>query len=150
MRIDERIEDHVRAAFSAAIGKDGDGIFAALAGLREEDAREVLGLGLTVAEFILKDAFGDEPTPAELAAEAREMQEALPELLEFNDQDRIVTFLTAVAKGDTSLAGLPGEDVAWLTFVCGGYLLGTRRLHDQKWWEYLNEIWAIVDEPSGQ
>jgi hypothetical protein len=149
MNINERIEGRVRAAFSAAIGQDGDDLVAALEGLDEQGSREALGLGLTVIEFVLRDAFGDEPTTTTLSSEASEMRKDLPGLLEFVDQQDIATFLTAVARGDTTLAGLSAKDVGWLTFVCGGYLLDTRGLPDQKWWEYLNEIWdALGDHPA--
>ncbi|GAA5198422.1 hypothetical protein GCM10023322_71800 [Rugosimonospora acidiphila] len=151
MEIDERIESRVRAAFGAAIGQDGDDLVAALEGLDEQGSQEALGLGLTVVEFVLRDAFGDEPTIAELSTEASEMREDLPRLLELVDQSDVVTFLAAVARGDTSLGGLGAKDVGWLTFVCGGYLLDTRGLPDQTWWEYLNEIWqAVSDRPAAE
>jgi hypothetical protein len=150
MKIDERIEEHVREAFSAAIGRDGDRLVAALDGLDERDSQTALALGLAVCEFVLNDAFGAEPTPAELSTEAEEMRGDLPELLSLDSREQIAAFLGTVARGDTAMAGLDAARIVWLTFVCGGYLLGTRSLDDQKWWEYLNEIWDSLGDTADQ
>jgi hypothetical protein len=151
MKIDERIEAHVREAFSAVIGKDGDRLVAALDGLDEHDSQIAIGLGLTVCEFVLKDAYGDNPTEAELLDEARDIVAAESEWVDLGTPEQVATFLGAVAREDTSFAGLSRKDIVGLTFVCGGHLLATRSLDDQKWWEYLNEIWAAVEaSPTGE
>ncbi len=145
MKIDERIEGHVREAFSAVVGRDGDRMAAAFNGLNEKDSQQALGLGLTVCEFVLNDAFGDSPSDDELLIEARDIVESESAWVDLGAPEQVAVFLRSVAHGDTTFAGMRGKDVLGLAFVCGGHLLATRSLEDQKWWEYLNEIWAAVE-----
>jgi hypothetical protein len=146
MDIDECIEGHLREAFSAVIGRDGDRMVAALEGLNEQDSQVALVLGLTVCEYALREAFGDEPTESELRNEAQELVADVSDWIDLGTPELVARFLGAVAYGDTSFASLSSADVVTLTLVCGGYLLGTRRSKDQKWWQYLNEIWSEVEE----
>jgi hypothetical protein len=145
MEIDERIEGHVREAFSAVVGRDGDRMVAALDGLDERDSQIAVGLALTVCEHVLKDAYGEPVTEIEVLGEARGLVESESDWIDLGTPEHVAVFLGAVARGDTSFAGLSVREVVALAFVCGGYLLATRSLADQKWWEYLNEIWAAVE-----
>jgi hypothetical protein len=145
MDIDQRIESHVRKAYSRVVGRDGDGMIAALADLDDTDWQMAVWLGVFVCGFIVKDVFPDGPTDDELRGLAQGIIDAESDWVDLGPVDQVATYLRAAADGDPTLAGLPRKDVIGLTFVCGGHLLATHRLKDQNWWEYLDEIWAALE-----
>jgi hypothetical protein len=57
----------------------------------------------------------------------------------------VATLLGVAARGDETLDRLDAGDIAGMTFVCAGHLLAWYSLEGQKWWDYLNEIWAAAE-----
>ncbi|MBM0279470.1 hypothetical protein [Micromonospora tarensis] len=57
----------------------------------------------------------------------------------------LAELLAAAARGDiSSLAAR--ADVVGNTSVLGGFLLTSFRLDDQRWWDYLDEIWVAMEQ----
>jgi hypothetical protein len=145
MQIDKRVEAQVREAFSGAIGQDGDRMVAAIQQLNETDAVRAAQLGVFAVGFVMKHAFGDSPTAEDAQETARDIIEWASSWVELGTPDEVANFLLSAARADISFPGVPNEDLVGLTFVCGGYLLATRRLKDQRWYEYLDEIWNMLE-----
>lgn len=144
MQIDEKIEEHVREAYSAVVGRDGNQMAQAFDGLNKDDRNTALALGLFVCEYALNDTYPDGPTESDLLDLAREIVEEESSWINLGTPGDLATFLKSVARGDTSASQVREGDIAGHTFVCGGHLLATRRLKNQRWWEYLDEIWAAA------
>jgi hypothetical protein len=145
MQIDETIEGHVREAYSAVVGRDGDRMVRAFEGLTEDARRNAIALGAFVCGFIINDAYPQGPTDADLLNTAKDIVEEESGWIDLGSAESVAAFLGAVARGDTSFPGVPKEDIVGHIFVCGGHLLATRREENQRWWEYLNEIWASAE-----
>lgn len=145
MRIDERIEGQVRKAFSAVVGKDGDEMVAAIRDLGEDDAQAAVGYALFVVGYIVNDAFPNGPTEPDLRSIADDVITGVSDWVRIGTVDTVATFLRAAGAGDTTFRGITQDDLPGTAFVCGGYLLARYRREDQRWWEYLNEIWAAAE-----
>lgn len=144
MRIDERIEDHVRNAFSAVIARDGRKMVDALRGLDETDSRIALGLALYVCGFVVNDVYRDGATEHEVRELAEQITRSEANWVTL-DPDEVTTLLTAAATGDGTFGGLARKDVPALAFISGGHLVGAFSHDDQPWYEYLDEIWAAFE-----
>jgi hypothetical protein len=145
MRVDERIEPRLREAYSAVIAKDADRVSAALQGMTAEDTTTFLGLGLFVCGFIVNDIYKESATDENVRELAGKIIAKQSDWMDVGEPEVVTAFLKAAASGDTRLAGLGGEDITGLTIICGGHLLGYYRLNDQRWYEYLDEIWAALE-----
>lgn len=151
MRVDERIEEHVRRAFSAVVGKDGDGMVAAIRDLGEEDAKTAVGYAVFVVGYIVNNAFPDGPNQADLRSMAEDVITGVADWVKVGTVDVVAAFLGSAATGATTFEGIAQEDLPGMAFVCGGYLLARYRLKKQRWFEYLDEIWNAAEtapEPS--
>jgi len=146
MRIDERIEEQVRKAFSAVVGKDGDEMVAAVSELTEDDAQTALGYALFVVGYIVNEAFPDGPSESDLRSMADDIVSGVSEWVNIGSVDSVAALLGAAGSGDTTFDGITQDDLPGMAFVTGGYLLARYRLKDQRWWEYLNEIWARAEQ----
>ena len=144
MRIDEQIEERVRAAFSAAIARDGDAMVGALYGLTEQQAQQALGLALYACGFVVNDIFREGATDEEVRALAQQITETEASWVRL-DVDTVAGTLRAAARGDASLDGVDHADLVGNAFVSGGHLLAAFRTDDQEWWQYLNEIWEHLE-----
>jgi hypothetical protein len=145
MKIDERVEGRLRVAYSAAIGKDADQISEALAGITKDETAKFIGLGIFVCGFIVKDVLREELDDDRLLALARDIVKDEADWMDLGDPAVVAAFLKAAATGDHQLAGLDGEDITGLAIVCGAHLLAHYRLGEQRWFQYLDEIWAALE-----
>ncbi|GAB3802864.1 hypothetical protein [Micromonospora zhanjiangensis] len=153
MRIDERVEGRLRECYSGAIAKDSDLITAALAGITKEDTAHLLGLGLFVVGFVVKDVLREDLTDESIRDLADKIVTKQADWIDLGDASEVTAFLKAAATGDRQLAGLGGEDITGLVIVCGAHLLNYYRLDGQRWFQYLDEIWSILEstpEPTSQ
>lgn len=151
MQIDERIEERVRHAYDAVAMEDGQILTQAFEGLSPDDMATALGYGLFVVGFIINDVLRDGASDADLAGIAQRAIESESSWVELGPVDSLVALLRAASKGETSIPGVPREDLVGFTFLLGGYLLQSYRLDNQHWWEYLDDIWAqaqSMPEPS--
>jgi hypothetical protein len=144
MRIDERIEGHVRDAFTAVIGRDGDQMTEALRGLNEADSQVAVGLALYVCGFVVNDIYRQGATDAEIHELAKQITQSESSWIKL-DTDSNAKLIRAAATGDGAFGGLGKADVPGLAFVCGGHLLGAFSDEGQPWHEYLDEIWAAAE-----
>jgi hypothetical protein len=145
MRIDERVEARVRESFGAVLDRDGNRMTAAFEGLDESDSELAIRLGVYVVGFVMNDAFREGPAAADAHATARDIIESEGSWVDVGTPDEVANFLLSAARSDITFPGVPKEDLVGLTFVCGAYLLGTRRLESQQWFEYLDQIWAVLE-----
>lgn len=145
MRVDDGVEKRLREAYSGAIGKDADRISRTLVGITNEETVTFVGLGLYVAGFIVNDIYPDGPTDDDVRELAAQIIEGESGWMDLGDDDTVARFLKAAATGDTTLGGLGGDDLMGHAIVCGGHLLSHYRLAGQRWYQYLDEIWAIAE-----
>jgi hypothetical protein len=145
MRIDERVEARVRESYSAVVGRDADRMVAAFEGLDPAGSVQAIQLGVFVVGFIMKDCFHDGPTEADVREVAHEVIDAVKDWIDLGEADEVATFLLSASRADMIFPGVPKEDVVGLTFVCGGYLLASRSRETQRWYEYLDEIWGVLE-----
>jgi hypothetical protein len=144
MLLDELIERHVRDAFGSAVNRDGDRLVESLRGLDEADSQRALGLALYAVGFVVNDVERDGAADKDLLELARQIVESESGWVTL-DENAIVALLRAAATGNTTLAGVNKDDVVFLTFVSGGHLLAAFSLDNQRWHEYLDEIWAVLE-----
>jgi hypothetical protein len=147
VHIDAAIEERVRAALGAVIDRDGDGMVSALAGLTSNETRHALGLGLFVVGYVVNNIHPDGVTEAEIASLAQQVTESESDWISLNPES-VRLLLTAGAKGDATLRGIDPNDALGLTFVVGGHLLAAYRAEPERWFEYLDEIWAALSAAS--
>lgn len=143
MKIDERVEAHVRNAFNGVIARDGEQMVEALRGLDEADSLTAIGLVLYVCGFVVNDIY-------RTGATADEIRELADQVVRSESwvrlrTDEVATLLSAAATGDDTLGGLTKADIPGTATVVGGHLLGAFSHDDQPWHEYLDEIWAVLE-----
>lgn len=151
MKIDETIEAQVREAFSCVVGKDGDGMVAAITALGEERARTAVSYAIYVCGYIVNDVYRDGASRDQLLEMAAGIIDGEKSWVDLGEPDGIADFLDAAAQGKTTSTDIPAADVIGAAFVCGGHLLATRLYRHDRWFEYLDEIWntaAAAPEPS--
>lgn len=144
MQIDERVEGHVRQAFSAVIGRDGDALAAALSRLSEQDRVAALGLALYVVGFVVNDIYRNGASDEELRTLARQIVDGESNWVTLNI-DTVARILRAAATGDASLGGVAKDEIAGNVFISGGHLLGAFSQKGQPWHAYLDEVWAAME-----
>ncbi|MEU4529770.1 hypothetical protein AB0F49_16220 [Micromonospora ureilytica] len=145
MRVDERVEEAVREAYRAVIAKDGDRLAAALAGLDEREAETAIRYAVFVVGFIVKDVFRNGVAEAELLGLADKVIASESSWVNLGPREDLGRLLAAAASGDIASSTTDRADVVGNTFVVGGFLLTSFRLNDQRWWNYLDEIWTAME-----
>jgi hypothetical protein len=151
MQIDARIEEYVREAYRGVAAEDGDRMVAAFEGLSQQDAARVLGYGLFVVGYILREVLRKGPTEEDFDVIAGRAIETVSSWIDLGPKNELVALMRAASKGEMKICGVPGDDLVGFIFVLGGYLLQVYRLPNQHWYEYLDEIWShaqAIPEPS--
>jgi len=148
MQIDERIEQHVRDAFAAAVGEDRGRLDAALSSLRDEDGPKAWSYAAYVVGYVVNDI---DATDQDLDGIAQRAIAATSSWFDLGDRAAVGALLRAASEGDAKMPSVPTEKVVDLTFVLGSYLLQSYRADGQEWWDFLSQIWAEAEadaEPS--
>lgn len=143
MNIDPRIEQHVREVYRGVIGKDPDRMMAAVRGLAPDDNAQVLAYGVFVLGYTIRDLFPDGASEADLRDLAAEMVES-ESWADLGSIDGVTAMLQAAATPDLNFPRVPRDDLVGNIFVAGGYMLGCYRGENQKWSEYLDEVWQAA------
>jgi hypothetical protein len=141
MHIDERIERHVREAFSNVVGRDRDGLLGTLRPLSPADLQTAVNYAMYACGYVVMDVLEGELSEDGLAELARDTVEGTRDWMDLGDPGAIASFLRAAASGDPAFRSVPEEDVAGHAFVVGGYLLSRYRHEGQRWFEYLDDAW---------
>lgn len=141
MQIDEAIEDHVRSAFSAAIGHDPKDLKSALARIKADDFPIAVSYAVYACGYIVADVFNGELQETAILEMAEYVINDNNDWIDLGDTATVASFLQAAANGNINFPGVPTEDVAGNSFVIGGYLLSRFRPEGQRWFEYLDTIW---------
>jgi hypothetical protein len=150
MRLDRQVEERLRKAYSAAIGKDTVGVTAALAGITNEDSRKLLGIGLYVTGYIVNDMNRDGLRDDSVRRLAAEIVDGERDWIDLGDADHVVRFLTAAATDDLDeINRLGPEDVTALTIVAGAHLLAHYRQPGERWYRYLDAILDTYEAAEG-
>lgn len=148
MKIDERIEQHVRDAFAAAAGEERDRFDAALNSLSDQNGPKAWTYAAYVVGYIINDI---EATDQDLDGIAQRAIDATSSWINLGDKAAVKALMRAASQGDPNIPGVPPEKVVDMTFVLGSYLLQAYRPDDQEWWDYLSDVWAQAEaapEPS--
>lgn len=143
MHVDPEIEQHVRDAFAAVIGRDGERFAAAFEGLDRDQSVAAATYGVVVVGYVVNSLFREGYADQQLRDLAARIVDGEKEWADL-DLDTVVRLLGSASAGDLKFPGVPREDVLGYLFVCGGYLLGIHRREGQEWWEYLDQIWAVT------
>jgi hypothetical protein len=141
MRIDEAIEQEVREAFSAVIGRDAADLKAALAKLGGPDFSTAVSYALYVIGYVALDVLDGELPEDGVAEMARDAVTGTKEWIDLGTPEAIAALITSAAKADVNVPGVPSEDVPGHAFVVGGYVLSRYRPDGKRWFEYLDDIW---------
>lgn len=150
MQIDPEVEAHLREAYSAVIGRDGDRMAAAFTGLDVTQSEEALSLALFVVAYIARDVYRHGPTDDDLIVLANQVAGSETNWVRI-DRAQVAELLRVALIGESPRAVLPPNDVAPLAVVVGGHLLGAFSLDGQSWWQYLEDIWdALLAAPDPQ
>ncbi|GAA5198430.1 hypothetical protein GCM10023322_71840 [Rugosimonospora acidiphila] len=145
MPINSQVEERLRKAYSGAIAKDPDAVAGALDGISKEDTASLITMGLYVSGFVANDIYRDGPTDEDFRELASKISEKESDWIDL-DRASVAEFLKVAVTGDVTLGGLGGEDVTGLAVVCGAHLLSYYRLDDQRWYQYLDEIWDSYEQ----
>ncbi|MFG3555180.1 hypothetical protein ACGGAQ_12370 [Micromonospora sp. NPDC047557] len=145
MQVDERVEGAVREAYRAVIAKDGDRLAAAFAGLNEDEAQMAVRYAVFVVGFIVKDVFRNGATEAELSELADKIIASESPWVDLGRREDLARLLAAATSGNIVASSTARADVVGNILVVGGFLLTSFRLDDQRWWDYLDEIWAAME-----
>jgi hypothetical protein len=137
MPIDEGIEARLRLAYNAAINRNPDGIATALRDLSAPDTATLVALGIYVCGFIAADVYGPAPTGEDRAELAARIAAGESDWIDLGDVPTIARLLGGAATGD---------EQASLVVVCGAHLLSCYRAADQRWYQYLDEIWDAYEQ----
>jgi hypothetical protein len=146
MDMNDSVETRLRESYGAAISKDPDRMSRAVDDIAPQESATLVDVGLYVSGYIVNDIYWDglsDDNTRELAAKIVAEES---DWIDVGDADTIVRFLNAAVTGDaTTVAGLGGENLTRLVVVCGGHLLAYHRPDGQRWYEYLDEIWAPLN-----
>jgi hypothetical protein len=145
MPVNSQVEQRLRKAYSGAIAKDSDIVAKALDGISEEETSTLITMGLYVSGFIANDIYRDGPTSKDYQELATKISDKESDWIELT-RDTVARFLKMATTGDTTLGGLNGEDVTGLAIVCGAHLLSYYRLENERWYQYLDEIWNSYEQ----
>lgn len=140
MQINEDVEARVREAYGAVIDRDGDRMVRAVRALDSDQGEHALKLALFVCAFIANDVYRDDPTLENLRHLADQVARAESKWVRVA-ADQVVDVLNLALSGKQPSDALPVPDVLPVAIVTGGHLLAAFRLKDQRWWQYLEEIW---------
>lgn len=143
MDIEPQIEEHVREAYRAVIGKDGNRLVEAFRGLGDDDFRTAVHYGVLVIASVLNGLPGGW-TDAQLREVAGRLVGSESDWVDLGAPGDVAAVLTAAAKGDLRFPGAPSQDLVGTIFVAGGYLLTSYRADGQTWWEHLDDVWAAL------
>jgi hypothetical protein len=144
MKIDEHVESLVREALDAAVKRDGDRLDTALDAFSDESQRRSgLELVHAIARYVLLDLYqGQRPNDEQIQALAGQIAEM--ESWSTLPADEIRSFLLLLA-GDTAKAVDPDAAVL-LSFVVAAALLSSRRRPEGQWWfNYLDQVEAVLE-----
>lgn len=148
MRIDDAIEERMREAFRGVIAESAERVVAASSDVDERTFGQMLGYALHVARDVLSDAFPGGPSGADLQLLSERIVQAEETWVDLGGVGRVRKFLEAVLVGGEGLQELAPRELSVLPFVVGAHLVAAYRDDDQKWWDYLDEIWARVESPE--
>jgi hypothetical protein len=142
MELDDSVEERLREAYSGAISKDPDRISRALEGISPQETATLVDLGLYVFGYIFNEKYQHSLTDDNVRELADKIVARESDWTEAGDADTIGRFVEAAVTGDSTRVGLGAADLTRLVIVCGGHLLAYHRPDGQRWYEYLDEIWA--------
>jgi len=104
----------------AVVGRDGDRMLAAFAGLDDKDFRRCVGYGLAVVGHIVSDIYPEGPSEQDLDELAKRIIEGEADWIDLGDQLTVATFLGATTKDDPAVidpsnaAAMAAEDLVGL------------------------------------
>jgi hypothetical protein len=147
--IDPTVEEPTRDMLGHAIRGEMEDLSALIQSVGNERYRSALGLCLTAAAYIAVDVSGRWPTDADAHEIARLVAER-GTAVKLNQAD-VYDYLSGAALGFGSLPEVLGDQVAAATLplLITGSLLFTFRPDGQKWWDYLDQIWAAYETADG-
>lgn len=147
--IDPRVEEPTRDMLGHAIRGEVQDLAALIQSVGNERYRQAIGLCLTAAAYVAVDVSGRWPSDADIHEIARLMSERGTEIKV--DQAAVYDYLSGAALGFQPLPEVLGDDMAAATLpvLITGSMLFTFRPEDQKWWDYLDQIWSAYEAAEG-
>lgn len=142
MKIDKKVEPAVREAFAASVAEEPERFetaFEVIADRGDDFARRALSLAIAIdasALFNLHEGlWPDEEQARKLAHDFMESETwaRVPE-------EDAATFLTALSDPASLPTALPLGDLAWTSYVMGGWLLAAFLPEGRDWTDFLDDI----------
>lgn len=144
MKIDERVEPHVRTAIDAAVKRNFEKLDAALRAFPDDDAvRKAVELTLVVISFVMYDVHDGKPSAEQIRAVAGKLAEM--EAWAEPTADEVDTFLGKLLNGQQFVPEVPAESIIILSFVVAANLLSSFRNQDERWWDYLDRAESVIE-----
>lgn len=144
MRIDPRIERPTREMLEYAIRGDLEDLATAIQAAGDEIFTGSIALCVTASGYVAADVSGRWPTDADVHQIARSTVEGETRL-DLRESD-ICDYLSRAVLGIEPMEKVfPLETAYSLPVMITGSLLFTFRPRGQKWWDYLDTIWAATE-----
>jgi hypothetical protein len=143
--IDPRVEKPTRDMLGHAVRGELQDLAALIHSVGGEQYRYALGLCLTAAAYIAVDVSTRWPTDADVREIARLVAERETEAK--LDPEDVYDYLSKAVLDFQPLHEALGDDMAAATLpvLITGSMLFIFRPKDQKWWEYLDQIWSAYE-----
>lgn len=145
MRIDPKIESLVRKAMNASVRSNPDEFEAALAPFEHLDtAAEALRLTTGIAIWLLHREFEGEPNEVDLDEVADEVHrsESWSELTRAEIREALQVMTTGAPP-----SGVEPKAIFIAALVLGAYLLAAGIKAPKQWYEYLDDVEAVLERP---
>lgn len=149
MKIDDRVEERVRAAFSGVVGKDAEAMQEALRPLDQNESRLAVTYATLVCGYITRHIFDNVLSEDRLRALAADVVTTVREWVDLGSVESVASFLKEASSADPDYSAMTEEDLVGYSFVIGGYLLSRYRPEGMRWFEYLDKIWNEAEAANG-
>ncbi|MEU8214209.1 hypothetical protein AB0C47_00385 [Micromonospora taraxaci] len=144
MKINSSVEAAMRTTIHAAVQRDFAKLDDRLRTLKDDDtAAATVELALALVGFLMVDIHQGRPSDDQISAVAEEVAEA--ESWAQPTSREVADFLMRLMRGEPFTAAVPSENVIILAFVVAANLLSSCRRDDEKWWDYLDRVEALME-----
>lgn len=144
MRIDDQVEQIMREALTAVVKEDPERLQRAFASFSSnDDLAQGTRIALAVSVYVLNEAYGRAPTPAEIQSVATKA--ATMEKWTDISANEMASLLTAAYAGSRVDEVLTADRIAPVAFVVAANLLSSCCRKDEYWFDYLDRAEAAIE-----
>lgn len=141
MIVDEWVKDRVHEALRAAAARDSRRLLDVLHELDPSRLPVAVGYGRFICASVMWDAYPKGPRRNAVRGTAHTVVES-ESWIDLGGTDDVAALLASTWTNDGPTAGPPTDPMLLALFVCALSLLDEHRAKGERWWEYLDDIWA--------